>query len=245
MIGMKIMILSIAIMTIIHTVSQMDNVTPLTVAEGITNYGLLAVVAGFFLTISGFSLFFMIKHFMKMINATMENNRTLHKELAVITEIFDSIRGQTKNIELVTSLINQNHEWIKVLYAANEQSNLSCTDAVGTWVFDNSAYTLIRVMDRVLNENNIEDKQFVEQKVTRIIDNFYSKTRAELDLFSFNGRKLSEFIQADWRDRMIHVVLDELYRQESFNRGRAVTNIKILFDDIKMEFYGNIRNKVY
>jgi hypothetical protein len=224
----------------------MNGATPLAVAEGISNYGVLIVIAGFFLSICGVMMFFVVRSFMKMTNRLTENKEKDIETLKVLSNINNALIRMDEADKEDRKINSETNSIVKRIDDNEQGYNINCVDAISEWVFDNACYELVRILDNIIKDNNIKDNEkFIEQKVTRLIDNMHSKRQVKLDLFKFEGRKLSEFVDKNWCDIMIQTVMEEIYVSDSFNRGRAITNIRIMFDDIKMQFYSNIKNKVY
>lgn len=76
-----------------------------------------------------------------------------------------------------------------------------------------------------------------------LLHNLYEDRNSKLDNFKYRGKKMSEYFNSEWVDWVAKVVEGELYNEAGPNNGRAYTNVKAVYDNIKLDFYHRINNQ--
>ena len=69
---------------------------------------------------------------------------------------------------------------------------------------------------------------------------FASRFMAEnsrFDAFTYRNVRISSFCSEDWIEQVAIVIENELYNDSGINNQRAYTNVKMAYDDIKLDFY--------
>lgn len=188
------------------------------VAKGISDYGMMAVTAAFFLVLSGSMLVVFIKWFVKIINSIIEEQKRTMKELLKETQC------QNEKLEDIREgLVEENMTRIKVV------SSLS---------YDLAVEEVCRLVRKVRAENHIADEGATMEKIKRLLQIQHERRNTKFDSFRFRGRRLSEFTSGKWVDDVAEVVRREVYAEE--NVGRTYTNVTAVYDRVKIEFYHNL-----
>lgn len=195
--------------------------TALNVAKGISEYGILVVIAAFFVLLS-FSMFVMMmrwfrKSLDKMISATRqigETNQTIGEMNRVMTDIAEGLLPETQ---------------LRIKNTSNAY-------------FDLATEKVCRMIKRVREENHIADREATRRKVRTLLTNMYEDRNSRFDSYRYRGRRLSEYTNAEWIEWVAQVVELELYNESGANNGRAYTNVSAVYDNIKLDFYHRLNN---
>ena len=195
--------------------------TALNVAKGISEYGILVVIAAFFVLLS-FSMFVMMmrwfrKSLDKMISATRqigETNQTIGEMNRVMTDIAEGLLPETQ---------------LRIKNTSNAY-------------FDLATEKVCRMIKRVREENHIADREATRRKVRTLLTNMYEDRNSRFDSYRYRGRRLSEYTNAEWIEWVAQVVELELYNESGANNGRAYTNVSAAYDNIKLDFYHRLNN---
>lgn len=195
--------------------------TALNVAKGISEYGILVVIAAFFVLLS-FSMFVMMmrwfrKSLDKMISATRqigETNQTIGEMNRVMTDIAEGLLPETQ---------------LRIKNTSNAY-------------FDLAVEKVCRMIKRVREENHITDREATRRKVRTLLTNMHEDRNSRFDSYRYRGRRLSEYTNAEWIEWVAQVVELELYNEAGANNGRAYTNVSAAYDNIKLDFYHRLNN---
>lgn len=188
--------------------------------RGISEFGMMAMTAGFFLVLSALMMIACFRWFMKLINDMLVAQKETTKQL------LDETRMQNERLnDISEGLIPETQMRIKTL------SNIA---------FDLSVEKVCRIIKKVRTENHIADRQATLNKIRVLLTNLHEDRNSKFDCFHYKGRKLSEYTNAAWVDRVSKVVEYELYNESGENNGRAYTNVESAYANIRLEFYHNL-----
>ena len=184
-------------------------------AEGISNFGLLAVAAAAFILLSVGLWFGIFVWFKNIINDMLTRNAQdmssliskTEKQNELLYEIADGLRPTT-------------------LMQAKERADLC---------FDLSVEKVCRLIKRVRQENNIIDREKTKKKIQTLLSNIHDDRNSRFDNIQFKGRPLSFYTSKDWIDWVAAVVENEIY-SDTVNNGRAYTNVDAVYDRIRNDF---------
>lgn len=184
-------------------------------AEGISNFGLLAVAAAAFILLSVGLWFGIFVWFKNIINDMLTRNAQdmssliskTEKQNELLYEIADGLRPTT-------------------LMQAKERADLC---------FDLSVEKVCRLIKRVRQENNIIDREKTKKKIQTLLMNIHDDRNSRFDNIQFKGRPLSFYTSKDWIDWVAAVVENEIYA-DTVNNGRAYTNVDAVYDRIRNDF---------
>ena len=106
--------------------------------------------------------------------------------------------------------------------------------------FDLAKHRLLELIDTVLTENHISDRESTEEKIQKLVKNLHDDMNSKFDCYSFRGRKLSQYTNDNWIDWMIQNVVVEIYNKNGISKDRTYTSVTATFDRIKLDFYHRI-----
>lgn len=188
--------------------------------KAIGDVGMMAITAGFFLILSGVLMVVCFKWFIRLINSMMEDQKRTMEELLKETR-----NQNSKLAELSECLAPENQLKTKIISNA---------------FFDLGVEKVCKVIKRVRTENHIIDREATTAKVYKLIKNLHEDRNSKLDSFTYLGRPLSSYTNDGWVDKVVEVVLGEIYNENGVNDERANTNVIAVYDQIKLDFYSNI-----
>lgn len=199
----------------------MEELNPIEVGKGISDFGFIVMTAAFYLIVTGIMLVFFIKWFINIVNGIIDRQqKTMDEILSIQKAQFDMIKDirEGVNDELLTQ--------VKVLSG---------------YAFDNSKHEVLKALERVKRENHIENEELVNKKIRLILENLHSNRNSRFDNFSYGGKRLSEYTSHTWVDKIAAIMHDEIYDTGGYNNGRAANNIDLAYEEIKVEFYKNLK----
>lgn len=192
------------------------------VAKGISEYGMMAVTAAFFLLLSAAMMVAIFKWFKSIISQMMQDNKASLQELAKTTNAQnDMLQDISEGLRTETQLRIRN---------------------LSGFAFDLSVEQVCRLIKRVREENHIADKEATALKIRKSLQVIHNDRNSRFDPFTYHGRPLSDFCNDDWIENVAKVVENEIYHEDGANNARAYTNVKLAYDDIKTDFYKRITN---
>lgn len=192
----------------------------LNVGKGISEFGMMAITAGFFLVLSAVMMVTFFKWFMKVINGILDTHGKTMNELLKKTE------EQNKTLETLSEgLMPENQLRIKTI------SNMA---------FDLAIEKVCRIIKKVREENNIADKEKTDRKVRMLVSNVHNDIATKFDNFRYRGRYLSSYMDDKWIDGVTGVIEGELYNDAGPNNKRAFTNVEAYYSTVRLEMYQNM-----
>lgn len=192
------------------------------VAKGISEYGMMAVTAAFFLLLSAAMMVAIFKWFKSIISQMMQDNKASLQELAKTTNAQnDMLQDISEGLRTETQLRIRN---------------------LSGFAFDLSVEQVCRLIKRVREENHIADKEATALKIRKSLQVIHNNRNSRFDPFTYHGRPLSDFCNDDWIENVAKVVENEIYHEDGANNARAYTNVKLAYDDIKTDFYKRMTN---
>lgn len=195
--------------------NEIEQVTQ--VAKGISEFGILVMIAAFFLLLSAGVMIWNMRSYKSIIEQIMSD---FSDKLNLIQETANK-NAQTM-IDIAEGLIPETQLRIK---------NIS-----GVF-FDLSVERVCRIIKRVHQENHIVDKEATRTKIRTLLTNLFEDRNSKLDTFTYRGKKLSEYSNLDWIEWVAQVVENEIYNEAGENNGRAYSNVCMVYEKIKLDFY--------
>lgn len=187
-------------------------------AQSISNFGMLAVAAGFFLVLSAVLMVTCFRWFIRVINNTMDTQRK------AMVDLVEETKSQNEKLDDIA-------EGLKV------ETQLRVKTISGL-VFDLGVENAVKMIERIKIENHIIDKEATEQKIRNLCTNLHDDRNSKLDCFTYRGKKLSSYTDDKWIDWVAEVVKSEVYSDHEQRLVR--TNVETIYAKIKLEFYKNI-----
>ena len=190
------------------------------VARGISDFGMMAVTAAFFLILSAAMMIAIFKWFKSIINEMMKDNKTSVQELTKITN------AQTDMLQDITE-------------GLRTETQLRIRNLTG-FAFDLSIEQVCRLIKRVRKENHIIDREATAIKIRKALRVIHNDRNSRFDPFTFRGKPLSDYCPEEWIEDVAKVVESEIYNEDGENNARAYTNVKLAYDNIKTDFYQHL-----
>lgn len=194
---------------------NMTDVT--TVAHGISDFGMMAVTAAFFLVLSAAMMVAIFQWFKSIINQMMQDNKESLQELAKTTNA-------------------QNDMLQDISEGLRTETQLRIRNLTG-FAFDLSIEQVCRLVKRVREENHIIDHEATALKIRKSLMVIHNDRNSRFDPFTYRGKPISEYCNTDWVEDVAKVVENEIYNEDGANNARAYTNVKLAYDNIKTDFY--------
>lgn len=192
----------------------------LNVGKGISEFGMMAITAGFFLVLSAVMMVTFFKWFMKVINGILDTHGK------TMNELLEKTKEQNKTLETLSEgLMPENQLRIKTI------SNMA---------FDLAIEKVYRIIKKVREENNIADREKTDRKVRMLVSNVHNDIATKFDNFRYRGRYLSSYMDDKWIDGVTSVIEGELYNDAGPNNKRAFTNVEAYYSTVRLEMYQNM-----
>ena len=196
----------------------MNSITDVTtVAHGISDFGMMAVTAAFFLVLSAAMMVAIFQWFKSIINQMMQDNKESLQELAKTTNA-------------------QNDMLQDISEGLRTETQLRIRNLTG-FAFDLSIEQVCRLVKRVREENHIIDHEATALKIRKSLMVIHNDRNSRFDPFTYRGKPISEYCNTDWVEDVAKVVENEIYNEDGANNARAYTNVKLAYDNIKTDFY--------
>ena len=192
-----------------------------TTVENVSNYGVMAVIAAMFLLLTGSMLITCFQWFKHIINSIIDRNEKIMNQLVMETKT----QNQTLS-EISESL--KPADWMKIQYVIN----ISFEAYVGR---------ACKIVGDIIEENNIKDKENTKRKIHQRVGNLCNQRNTELSIFSYGNKKLSEYMDPAWVEKMSEVIEREVYNESGVNPDRTYAVVKAAYDEIKNELYSKIQ----
>lgn len=186
------------------------------VAKNISDLGMMAVTAAFFLVISALLWVACFRWFKSIIDGMIKSNTKM------VSDLLTETRKQN-------DMLNDISEGLR------PETQLKIKHITGAY-FDLAVEKVCRIIKKVREENHIVDKEATKEKIRTLILNLHEDRASRFDNFEYRGKRLSEYINPDWVNWVADVIEHEVYAN-SVNNGRAYTNVQAVYDRIKLDFY--------
>lgn len=196
----------------------MNNITDVTtVAHGISDFGMMAVTAAFFLILSAAMMVAIFKWFKAIIEQMMQDNK-------------ESLQELTKTTNAQNDMLQDISEGLRT------ETLLRIRNLTG-FAFDLSIEQVCRLIKRVRQENHIIDHEATAAKIRKSLMVIHNDRNSRFDPFTYRGKPISDYCVIEWVEDVAKVVEGEIYNADGANNARAYTNVKLAYDNIKTDFY--------
>ena len=192
----------------------MEDVT--TIAKGISDWGMMAITAAFFLVLSAGLMIACFKWFKSIINGIINST------------------AKTMN-----DLLNETR--VHISEGLRPETQLRIKNTSSTY-FDLSVEKVCRLIKKIREENHIVDRKATVDKIRNLVRNLHEDRNSRFDCYTYRGKKLSSYTNPDWVEWVAKVIEEEIYNENGTNNGRAYTNIQAVYENIKLDFYHRINN---
>lgn len=162
-------------------------------SEGISEFGMMTVTAGFFLVLSAIMMVSYFRWFMKIINDVMESQKQTLKDL------LDETKSQNEKLTTLSEgLMPETQMRLK---------------AVSNLAFDLLCERGVRLLKKVREENHISDKEATAEKIRRLLTIQFEDTYSKFDSFFYKGKKLTYYVNPEWVEQVAKIIEVELYHE--------------------------------
>ena len=197
---------------------------PLDVAKGISDYGIMIIICAIFLLLSSGLMVACFRWFKSVIESILND---YSDKLTNLQEL--ATKNGEAMIDIAEGLIPETQLRIK---------------SISGVFFDLAVEKVCRIIKKIREENHIADKDATKAKIHTLLHNLYEDRNSRFDNFRYRGKRLSEYCSPEWIEWVAKVVENELYNETGPNNGRAYTNVKAVYDNIKLDFYHRITNQL-
>lgn len=198
-------------------IGNSSNVTE--IAKSISDFGMMAVTAAFFLLLAGGLMVACFKWFKSIINGMITDNKRLMEELL----------DETKR---------QNEQLTDISEGLKPETQLRIKNTSGVY-FDLAIEKVCRIIKKVREENHIVDREATKSKIRTLLINLHEDRNSRFDYYTYRGKRLSSYTSPAWIDWVEEVVIKEVYSEKP-NNSRAHTNVSAVYEKIKLDFYHNM-----
>lgn len=196
----------------------MNDVSQITqVAKGISDYGMMAITAAFFLLLSAAMMVALFRWFKSIIEQMMQDQK-------------DSMHNLAEETRKQNDMLQDISEGLR------PETLLRIRNLTG-FAFDLSIEQVCRLIKRVREENHIIDQEATAAKIRKSLLVIHNDRNSRFDSFTYRGKSISEFCSSAWVEDVAKIVEGEIYNEDGANNARAYTNIKLAYDNIKTDFY--------
>ena len=190
------------------------------IAKGISDLGLMAVTAAFFLLLSAVMMIAIFRWFKNIINDMIQEQKNGMKDLT------EETRKQNDMLQDISE-------------GLRTETQLRIRNLTG-FAFDLTVEQVCRLIKRVRKENHIIDHEATAEKIRKSLKVIHEDRNSRFDPFTYHGKPLSDFCAPEWVEDVAKVVESEIYNEDGENNARAYTNVKLAYDNIKTDFYQRI-----
>lgn len=187
------------------------------IAKGISDYGALVIIGSAFIVLSLAMWIAIFKWFKSIINQIIEQNGTATRKI-------------------LNEIKKQNEMLCDVSEGLRSETQLRLKNITGI-AFDLSVEQVCRLIKRIREENHIADKEATRLKIRKQLRIIHDDRNSRFDPFTYRGRCISAFCSDEWIEQVAVIVEGEIYNEQGTNNKRAYTNVKMAYDDIKLDFY--------
>lgn len=195
--------------------NEIEQVTK--VAQGISDFGILVMIAAFFLIFSAGVMIWNMRSYKTLIERVM-------------TEF-------SEKLEKVSSTASDNSQIMSEIAEGLVPETRLRIKSISNAFFDLSIERVCRLIKRVREENHIIDKEATRLKIRTLLTNLFEDRNSKMDNFTFRGKRLSTYTNREWISWVAEVIEGEIYSDAGPNNGRAYTNVMMVYDKIKLDFY--------
>lgn len=200
----------------------MNDVSQVTdVAKGISDYGALVVIGAIYLLLSASMMIAIFKWF---------------------KSIIDRIMAQQEEFKPIMEAIRENGMLMgRIAEGLRPETQLRIRNLSG-FAFGLSVEQVCRLIKKVREENHIADHEATAEKIRKSLTVMHEDRNSRFDTFTYGGAKLSAYTNIEWIEQVAKVVEAEIYNEDGANNGRAYTNVKLAYDNIKTDFYHRLNS---
>ena len=145
----------------------------LEVAESISNFGMMAVAAAFFIVLAIVIMVMFVKWFKDIINNIMATNQNMLTQL--------------------DAQLKENNDVMRSIAEGLRPETLIRVQTTSDMAFQLAQFRLLEIIDTVRTENHISDRPKTEDKIEKLVLNLHEEMRGKFEYYSYLGKKLSQY----------------------------------------------------
>lgn len=194
--------------------------TALEVAESISNFGMMAVAAAFFIVLAIIIMIMFVKWFKDIIDNIMTTNQNMLKQL--------------------DAQMKDNNDVMKSIAEGLRPETLLRVQTTSEMAFQLAQFRLLEIINTVRTENHIVNREATVNKIGKLVLNLHEEMNSKFDYYSYRGKKLSQYTNPKWVEWMQQGVESEIYSEDGRNEDRTYTNVSAIFKRIALDFTHNL-----
>ena len=197
----------------------------LSTAKGISEFGMLAMAAGFYLVVTALMMIIFIRWFVSLVNRIFDTQQksldgvliSLNAQGVVIKQVKEAVTGEVYN-------------QVRVLmyYAFEFNKHAICASVIG----------------HIKENNGLDNREAVSANVRALLNNLYRAMKTDIDTCAYNGNKLSAYCSDEWVNSIHDYCMTSIYDGKNYHRDTYMRGLDTQFERIKIEFFENLK-KVY
>ena len=211
---------------------QSDVEGVMVMARGISDLGVLIITAACFLFIS------LITYITLLFITKKQTNNVINQFNALIKNLVES--QQTK-LDAILEYARQNESKITQLKEAITGEEFNKIRVATNYGFDFNKLSVALLINETKQANNLDQKREIESQVRMAIDNLYNRFSSELDYYEYNGRKASDFLEIEWKERIYDFCMKSIYDEKSVHCKYYIKLLSHYFDEFKVKFYEKLK----
>lgn len=200
--------------------NEVQQVTEL--AKGVSDYGAMAIMTAIYLLLSASVMVAIFKWFRTIINQILSDNK----------DAIENLLSETREQNGMLRTISEGLKTETLLRIRN----------LSGFAFDLSVEQVCRMIKNIREQNHIADHQATAKKIRTLLHNIHEDRKSRFDAFAHRGKSLAMYCNPEWVERVAQVVEGEIYNEQGPDNKRAFTNVKMTYDDIKLDFYHRIND---
>lgn len=198
---------------------QIDVSQGLDVAKGVSEYGFMVVVSGFFILLCSVILFTIVKRYMKMTDENMKGSVKMMQSIA------DTLTSVARKIDDISE--------------AEAEKNLTQIKTIAMMAKKYDVEFTMNMIRRIRTDNHLNEKEKLAAKVSALCKNLAMQRGDELSLFMYRGKPLDEYMPQSWHFQIEKTMLADLDMEESYSR--TYSNMRNAFDSVFNLFVENLK----
>lgn len=194
--------------------NEVDHITnsSLQVARGITEYGILVVIAAIFLVVTLITIIMFLRWFLKVINKLMNDF--------------------TKDLSELLQLTRDQNDKLDIIKEGLTEESMQRFKSIIKLTLSTAMHECNNLVIRILEENHINDREKTKLKIERYVDSIIKELILRIENFKYNNHKVSDFISDQHIQQICECVESEVYNENGYVQKRVFNNLKLIFDSI-------------
>ncbi len=193
----------------------------LDVAKGISDYGIMIIICAVFLMLASGLMVACFRWFKSSL---------------------DDLISSLKQIEELNGLLREEQKIMRPIAERLMPETRLRLEDMSEAFFDLAIERVCRLIKKIREENHIANQEATRKKIRTLLTNLYEDRNSRFDNFRYRGKSLSEYCNPQWIEWVAQVVENELYNEAGANNGRAYTNVKAVYENIKLDFYHRLNH---